>query len=299
MKIQLSQIKASPNPIRKTWDEEGMNNLKWSLMEQGQVEPVGIHKNHDGYVLVWGHRRTEAARRAGWNEIEAVVVEENEIDNLIQAGIENLAGEDMTDDDKAKWAYRLTEMGLSQMEISRRSTVPNRTISTWLNYKRNKEDGVLISNIQQSGHAGMDKIAAISAVFGNNIEAKKEVAKKVSDDELTTLQTREFAKAYKQAPTPEIKKAVLDTAITRQDTQEKILQRATESVRQQGMSFSWYHDIRVANMLDAHSAIAVGIETLKIAKKEVEAARLILKQEKNYLLTYVDRINQILGESNE
>lgn len=301
MKIQLSQIKASPKPIRTKWDEEGMDNLKWSLMEQGQVEPVGLHENHDGYILVWGHRRTEAARRAGWNEIEAVIVPENEIDNLIQAGIENLSGEDMSVDDKAKWAFRLTEMGLSQAEISRRSSVDPTLISQWLTWKRAKDDGTQVGRSPQSksDDEGLWKTIEISRALGNDIEGKKIVADKVTEDNLTHEQARSVARAYRYAPTPEIKQAVIETPIMKQDTQEKILQRATEAVRQQGVSFSWYHDIRVSNMLDAHRDIAIGIETLKIAKKETEAARLILRQEKNYLLTYVKRIDEILGESND
>ena len=299
MKIQLSEIKASPNPIRKTWDEEGMNNLKWSLMEQGQVEPIGIHKNHDGYVLVWGHRRTEAARRAGWDDIEAVEVEENEIDNLIQAGIENLSGEDMSKEDKADWAFRLTEMGLTVSEISRRSGVPRQTIHDWLVVKR--EGKVLSDDIVKFNERdeGVRKTLDISRILGDDIEAKKEVITKISNENIGQILTREVAKAYKHAPTPEIKKAVLETPITKQDTQEKILQRATEVVRQQDVAFSWYHDIRVANMLEAHRAINIGIETLKIAKKEVDAARLILQQEKKYLLSYIKRIDEILGESDE
>ena len=141
MKINLEQIKASPKPIRTTWDNSKMNDLSLSLIEEGQVEPIGVFPgnksaeliaHYDGdlagdealerifdiermhgepeYTIVWGHRRVEAARRANWEEIEAVIVPEDEVKNLIQAGIENLAGEDMTADDKADWAYRLTEL---------------------------------------------------------------------------------------------------------------------------------------------------------------------------------------------
>lgn len=45
MKIALDQIKASPKPIRSSWDEQALNDLKWSLMEEGQVEPIGVHEN--------------------------------------------------------------------------------------------------------------------------------------------------------------------------------------------------------------------------------------------------------------
>jgi ParB-like chromosome segregation protein Spo0J len=45
----------------------------------------------------------EAARRADWTEIDALIVPHDEIDTLIQSGIRNLSGEEMTADDKAEW----------------------------------------------------------------------------------------------------------------------------------------------------------------------------------------------------
>ena len=88
MKILLSEIKPSPKPIRSSWDEQAMKDLKWSLMEEGQVEPIGVYPGNEAasllvnygneheaddqmnaeqaiirghgkpqYVIVWGHRR--------------------------------------------------------------------------------------------------------------------------------------------------------------------------------------------------------------------------------------------------
>ena len=234
MQIELSKIKPSPKPIRTTWDEAKLDELKWSLMEEGQVEPIGVHENSHGYVIVWGHRRVEAARRAAWTEIDAVVVKQDEIDNLIQAGIENLASEEMADDDKADWAYRLNvEFAISVPEISRRSTVPKDTIYTWLNYRREKEAGVAIAttyNPSNPESIGMGKIKNISETLGNDLEAKKAVAVKVSEDNLTTLQTLEVARAYRDAPTPAVKAAILRQPIISRDTSADILRRSINRV---------------------------------------------------------------------
>src|SRR5512139_2147760 len=138
MKILLSEIRPAPNPIRKTWDEERMKELCWLLVEEGQVEPIGLYEANGGYTLVWGHRRVEAARRVGWTDIDALIVQQDEIDNLIQSGIENLSGEDMSADDKAEWAQRLVDMGFSQHEIARRTSIPVATINQWLQYRHEK-----------------------------------------------------------------------------------------------------------------------------------------------------------------
>jgi ParB family transcriptional regulator, chromosome partitioning protein len=231
MKIELDRIKPSPKPIRTTWDEEKMSELSQSLIEEGQVEPIGVHKNQDDFTIVWGHRRVEAARRAGWEDIEAVIVGQDEVNNLIQAGIENLAGEEMTDEDKAEWAFRLQELGLSAKEISRRSSVNVRNIYAWLNYKREKDAGVMLITTLKGGHAGTETIRHISEQLGDDIEAKKSVAAKVSEDTLTALQTREVARAYRDAPTPEVKKKILDLPVMSRDTAADILRRSINSVR--------------------------------------------------------------------
>ncbi len=230
MKIPLSEIKASPNPIRKTWDEEKMNELATSLVEEGQVEPIGVRTNgkEDEYVIVWGHRRVEAARRCGWDEIDCVIVPNDEINNLIQAGIENLSGEDMCADDKANWAFRLVNLGLSEREIARRSSIHLTTISHWLISSDEKSKGVYI-DIHSNKDEGVMQRVTLRQVLGDDLESKKTVATKAVGDRLNRDQTRAVAEAYRDAP-PEVKPTILKTPIVTRDTAADILRRATARV---------------------------------------------------------------------
>ena len=226
MKIRIENIKPSPHPIRKTWDEEKMKELNWSLLEEGQVEPIGVYESAQGYTVVWGHRRVEAARRAGWGEIDALIVLQDEIDNLVQSGIENLSGEDMTADDKAEWAQRLVDMGFSQHEIARRTSIPIGTINQWLQYRREKEAGVYV-HVQNPGKdEGVIKTVKIAQALGDDLEAKKVVAAKVSAEGLTQLQTTEIARAYHDAPTPEVKQLIIESPVLSSDTAADILRRS-------------------------------------------------------------------------
>ena len=232
MKVNLNQVKPSPKPIRSTWDEAKMKELQWSLMEEGQVEPIGVHENSNGYMIVWGHRRVEAARRAGWEEIDAVVVPQDEVNNLIQAGIENLSSEDMSTKDKVEWYERLINLGLSQAEISRRSTVSIGTLSGWGTVGRENELRKIfdIEATSSRDDGGVKKIMDIQTVLGNDIEAKKAVAVKSVEDRLTQSQTREVAQAYRDAPTPEVKQAVLKAPVVSRDTSADILRRSIHRV---------------------------------------------------------------------
>lgn len=231
MKIELNKIKPSPKPIRTTWDEEKMNELSQSLIEEGQVEPIGVHKNAEDYTIVWGHRRVEAARRAGWDDIEAVVVPQDEINNLVQAGIENLAGEDMSVDDKANWAQRLVDMGLSLREIERRSGINHTNITQWLIYKKEKESGVVAGNQSFAQDEGFKKIVNVAKVLGDDKNAKKAVLEKTSDEKLSRDQAKFVAEAYRDAPTPEVKKKILDLPVMSRDTSADILRRSINQVR--------------------------------------------------------------------
>jgi len=231
MHIPLQDIKPSPNPIRKTWDEDNLRELSWSLLEEGQVEPIGVFEDPSGYTVVWGHRRVEAARRAGWTEIDALLVAQDEIDNLIQSGIENLSGEDMSADDKAAWAQRLVDMGFSQHEIARRTSIPAVTISQWLQYRREKEAGVYVHVQNMVKDEGIVKTVKIAQVLGNDLEAKKNVAAKVSAEGLTQLQTTEIARAYHDAPSSEVRRKILETPVFSNDTSEDILRRSVARVQ--------------------------------------------------------------------
>jgi ParB/RepB/Spo0J family partition protein len=230
MKIQLQQIKRSPRPIRKTWDEDKLRDLCWSLLEEGQVEPIGVYQDEESYILVWGHRRVEAARMAGWAEIDAMIVQRDEINNLIQSGIENLSGEDMTADDKAEWAQRLVDMGFSQHEIARRTSIPAATINQWLQYKREKEAGVYVHVQNQLGDEGVIKTVKIAQALGDDLEGKKIVAAKVSAEGLTQLQTTEIARAYHDAPNFDVKRKIIESPVLSNDKAADILRRSTAKV---------------------------------------------------------------------
>jgi len=257
MKIPLQKIKPSPRPIRKTWDEDKMQELCWSLLEQGQVEPIGVYEDSDGFTLVWGHRRVEAARRVGWSDIDSLVVPQDEIDNLIQSGIENLSSEEMSADDKAEWAQRLVDMGFSQHEIGRRTSIPVATINQWLQYKREKEAGVFVHARNQAKDEGIVKTVKIAQVLGDDLEAKKAVAAKVSEDGLTQAQTTEIARAYHDAPSPEVKQKIIESRVYSSDTAADILRRSVARVNLEKPGKSADGEAKIPTRLNKEFGVAV------------------------------------------
>lgn len=301
MKIPLGKIKPSPRPIRKSWDEDKMEELRWSLLEEGQVEPIGVYTDDEGYTLVWGHRRVEAARRAGWIDIDALIVAQDEVDNLIQAGIENLSGEEMSADDKAEWAQRLVDMGFSQHEIGRRTSIPVATISQWLQYKREKDAGVFVHGRNQTKDEGIAKTVKIAQVLGNDLEAKKAVAAKVSADGLTQLQTVEIARAYHDAPSPEIQQKIIESRVFSSDTAADILRRSVARVNLEKASSSADTDGKVPTSLDKDfgSAVKEFLDTINPVRRNAYRMIAVIKQGKysKAALRYtIRKINQLIEE---
>jgi len=231
MKIQLNSIKSSPKPIRTSWDEEKMCDLVNSLKEEGQVEPIGVHVDGDKFTIVWGHRRTEAARRAGWTDIDAVIVPHDEVNNLIQAGIENLASEEMSIEDKADWATRLLDMGLTKTQISKRSSIPHTTLLRWIDFKKEKDSGVIVPGNIYTQDEGAHKVVEVGRIIKDDVEVKNAILKKAFEEKVNRDVTKEIATAYRDAPTPEVKKKILEVPVMSRDTAADILRRSMNQVR--------------------------------------------------------------------
>src|SRR4030066_1592747 len=101
----------------------------------------------------------------------------------------------MTADEKAEWAQRLVDMGFSQHEIARRTSIPIGTINQWLQYRHEKEAGVYVHVQNQAKDKGVVKTVRIAQALGDDLEAKKLVAAKVSAESLTQGQKNENARA--------------------------------------------------------------------------------------------------------
>lgn len=73
MKIKISQIEDSAFTIRESLNQESLDELKESLKEDGQWDPILVRPVGDLFELIAGHRGVRAAKELGWNEIEASI----------------------------------------------------------------------------------------------------------------------------------------------------------------------------------------------------------------------------------
>ena len=123
---QVPVDKVVPNPLqpRQRFDEEALDALAASIREVGVLQPIVVRPaGPDGtYVLVAGERRCRAARRAGLDDIPAMIRgEEDAPTSLAEALIENVQREDLSPlEEAAGYQALLEDYGMTHESVATR-----------------------------------------------------------------------------------------------------------------------------------------------------------------------------------
>jgi len=129
--IKISEIKSSRYQPRRYFDAEKQKELADSIREKGIVQPILVRPYKDGYELIAGERRLQAAKAVGLERIPALVKDVIDSEALEIALIENIQREDLNPIEEAEAYQRLIkEFNLTQESLARevgkdRSSVTN------------------------------------------------------------------------------------------------------------------------------------------------------------------------------
>lgn len=96
--VAITDIHIDPRPLRRG-PLPHVEELAVSIARHGLLHPVLVERrsSQPGVCLISGHRRLEAARRLGWTEIPAYVMERrNATERLSVSIIENIQRENLT-----------------------------------------------------------------------------------------------------------------------------------------------------------------------------------------------------------
>ena len=182
--------------------------------DEEEWEEAGIPEGWQPYELVYGHRRVEAARRAGLEEIEAIVDGVDDKDALIQALIENVQREDMTDFDEGR-AYLMMRdtYGLMMHEIAERVGKSMQTVHQHIMLVSSPVSDILENAISTSRleASPVDIAATLRGQLPDTPELQQTTARKIVDEGLGREQYRRVAAAVAAAPSPEAKRVLLET----------------------------------------------------------------------------------------
>ncbi|WP_352418568.1 ParB/RepB/Spo0J family partition protein [Proteiniborus sp.] len=129
--IDISLIEPNREQPRKDFDEDTLGELVKSVQRHGVIQPIIVRRRKDGYEIVAGERRWRAARKAGLNEIPALIKELNLAEVTQIALIENIQRENLNAIEEAmayknlSERYKLTQEEISQAVGKSRSYISN------------------------------------------------------------------------------------------------------------------------------------------------------------------------------
>ena len=127
----ITAIAVNPYQPRRTFAPAALEELADSIRRHGILQPLTVRPRDDGYELIAGERRLQAARLAGLALVPVSVRECSDEEMLALALVENLQREDLNAMEAARSYRRLIdEFGLAAAEVAarvgkNRSTVAN------------------------------------------------------------------------------------------------------------------------------------------------------------------------------
>lgn len=132
--LRPSEITASPDQPRKSFDEYELKRLSDSIKMSGIIQPLIVRRNTDGgYRLIAGERRLKAAVMAGVRRVPCVVHKTDDETAALYSLLENLQRSNLTVFEEAEGINRLiTEYGVSQSEAAARLGISQSGLSNKL-----------------------------------------------------------------------------------------------------------------------------------------------------------------------
>lgn len=119
--VPLDAVSDPDAPARDSISDERLGALADDMANNGLLEPIGLVDLGQGvaFQVIWGHRRTLAARRLRWPTIEAFVYPVGT--DIRQARMaENAFHEQLTPLEEARECQLWLDGGMSRTEIARR-----------------------------------------------------------------------------------------------------------------------------------------------------------------------------------
>ena len=118
--ININEIKPNQNQPRKSFNEEKLEELAASIIENGLIQPVILRKADKGYEIVACERRWRACRKAGLKEIPCIIREFTDEQNMLIAIIENMQREDLNPIEEAEGLNQMiVNFGMTQEQVSK------------------------------------------------------------------------------------------------------------------------------------------------------------------------------------
>jgi ParB family chromosome partitioning protein len=192
VEIPLARIHRNPYQPRERIDPEALEALADSIRRHGVIQPILVTHAADGYQLIAGERRLQAAQLAGLDRIPAVVRDAVPREQLELALVENLQRADLNPMEEAR-AYRqlIDDFGLAHEDIAARVGRNRSTISNTLRLLQLSDavQAAVTGGSISEGHAraigtledarAQQELLAVVAARGVSVRETEELARRL------------------------------------------------------------------------------------------------------------------------
>jgi len=202
--VKISEIKSSRYQPRRYFDPEKQKELADSIREKGVVQPVLVRPSKEGYELIAGERRLQAAKAIGLERIPAIVKDVVDSEALEIALIENIQRQDLNPMEEAESYQRLIkEFNLTQESLAKEVGKDRTSIANTLRLLK------LPLEIQEQVSTGVISTGHARAILSLESEVQQlEACEKIVKKGLSVRETEGLVKRMKkgsvsrETPTP-------------------------------------------------------------------------------------------------
>lgn len=195
--ISVAKIHGNPNQPRTKFDQDDLDELSASIQEVGIIQPIVVRRDGEGYEIIAGERRYQAACAIGLKDVPVVIREDtDDVTSLQLALIENIQRADLNVMEEAR-AYRdlIERTGMTQEELSKsvsksRSAVAN--AMRLLDLPGEVQDLVYAGQLS-AGHAR-------AILMAPNSDARVALANKVVKEKMTVRIVEAIAPTFTGEP---------------------------------------------------------------------------------------------------
>ncbi|WP_459129493.1 ParB/RepB/Spo0J family partition protein [Guggenheimella bovis] len=193
VEIDLDNIRPNTTQPRTYFDEEGLEELKNSILEHGVIQPILVKQVENGYEIIAGERRYRASKLANQKTIPAIVRDYDELTKAKVALVENLQRVDLNIIEEARGYQTLIEdFALTQQELA--TTIGKSRVAVTNTLRLLELPATVINQIEEglltAGHG--------RAILSGKPEYYEELANIAITKKLSVRDLEKLAKTYKE-----------------------------------------------------------------------------------------------------
>ena len=185
--VSVDQLNPGQYQPRKRFDEESLQELADSIIEQGLMQPIIVRKAENNFEIIAGERRWRAAKLAKVDTIPVIVRDINDRTASIIALIENMQRVDLSSIEEAEGIKKMIdEFGMTHEEASDAVGKSRSAVSNLLRLLQLTD---FVKDKLNLGHIDMGHARALISL---SADKQNMVCQKIINEKLSVRKVEEF-----------------------------------------------------------------------------------------------------------